>query len=259
MTKVSVLMPAYNEGKYLRESVIKTKKELSRIPHEIIIINDGSSDDTESIAIELSRKYRNVKVVSYTKNRGKGYALRKGFQHSTGEFIVFLDSDLDIPPSQVHRFIGALNNGYDVAIGSKYIPGARVNYTFKRWLFSTAYRNLVKVLLSLDVSDTQVGLKAFKRHVLENVFPRITVKRYAFDVELLTVISMYGYSIVEIPVKIEHKVYNSSIDWRAIARMFLDTMAVYYRKNVLHYYNGGIHEDSLAQLEGYRAPRGGGR
>jgi len=259
MHKISVLMPAYNEEKYLFRSVTTTAKELAGLPYEIIIINDGSSDNTEEVAFELSRKYKNIKVISYKKNHGKGYALREGFKKSEGDLIVFLDADLDIHPNQIHRFIRAIKKGYDIVIGSKYLPGARVNYTFKRWLFSILYRKLVKVLLSLDVSDTQVGLKVFRREVLENVFPRITVKRYAFDVELLTVASMSGYRIKEIPIKIEHKNHNSSIDISAILKMFIDTMAIYYRKNILQYYSGGTHEDIMAQLEGYRAPRSGRR
>jgi glycosyltransferase involved in cell wall biosynthesis len=229
-------MPAYNEGENLREAVIETMKELKGLDHEIIIINDGSKDNTLEVAKELSESFRNVRVVSYSRNRGKGYALKKGFEKSNGEIIVFFDADLDIPPSQIKRFLKALQNGYDVVIGSKYLPGARVMYSEKRRLFSIWYRTLVKILLKLDVSDTQVGLKVFRREVLERVFPKILVKKYAFDVELLTVINMYGYKIRELPVKIEHKHFNSSVNYKAILRMFIDTMAVFYRKNILHYY-----------------------
>jgi len=236
MPKISVLMPAYNEGENLREAVIETMKELKGLDHEIIIINDGSKDNTLEVAKELSESFRNVRVVSYSRNRGKGYALKKGFEKSNGEIIVFFDADLDIPPSQIKRFLKALQNGYDVVIGSKYLPGARVMYSEKRRLFSIWYRTLVKILLKLDVSDTQVGLKVFRREVLERVFPKILVKKYAFDVELLTVINMYGYKIRELPVKIEHKHFNSSVNYKAILRMFIDTMAVFYRKNILHYY-----------------------
>jgi len=239
MVLISVLMPAYNEGKGLENAVKTTMKELKGLDYEIIIINDGSKDNTREIAKMLCESYKNVKLVSYSQNRGKGYALKKGFEKSNGDIIVFFDSDLDIPPSQIRRFLKALNNGYDVVIGSKYLPGARVDYSKKRRLFSILYRTLVKALLKLDVSDTQVGLKAFKREVLEKAFSKILVKKYAFDVELLTVINMYGYRIHEIPIKIEHNIFNSSINYKEIARMFIDTMAIFYRKNILHYYNGG--------------------
>lgn len=238
MPKISILMPAYNEGKNLREAVIETMKELKGLDHEIIIINDGSRDNTPEVAKELCESFRNVRLVSYSKNRGKGYALKKGFEKSRGEIIVFFDADLDIPPFQIRRFLKVLQNGYDAVIGSKYLPGARVMYSEKRRLFSIWYRTLVKILLKLDVSDTQVGLKVFRREVLEKAFSKILVKKYAFDVELLTVINMYGYKIYELPIKIEHKSFNSSINYRAIARMFLDTAAIVYRKNILHYYNG---------------------
>ncbi|AIU69539.1 dolichol-phosphate mannosyltransferase [Thermococcus eurythermalis] len=238
MALISVLMPAYNEGKGLENAVKTTMKELKGLDYEIIMINDGSNDDTEEVAKMLCDSYKEVKLVSYPQNKGKGYALKKGFEKSRGDIIVFFDSDLDIPPSQIRRFLRALDNGYDVVIGSKYLPGARVKYSEKRRLFSILYRTLVKVLLNLDVTDTQVGLKVFKREVLEKAFSKVLVKKYAFDVELLTVINMYGYRIHEIPIKIEHNTFNSSINYREIARMFVDTMAVFYRKNILHYYNG---------------------
>ncbi|NJE06984.1 glycosyltransferase family 2 protein [Thermococcus sp. M39] len=238
MPTISVLMPAYNEGKNLEKAVRETMKELKGLDYEIIIINDGSRDNTLQVAKELCESFRDVRLVSYSKNRGKGYALKKGFEKSRGEIIVFFDADLDIPPFQIRRFLKTLQNGYDVVIGSKYLPGARVRYSKKRRLFSIWYRTLVKMLLKLDVSDTQVGLKVFRREVLEKAFSKILVKKYAFDVELLTVINMYGYKIYELPIKIEHKSFDSSIDYRAITRMFIDTMAIFYRKNILHYYNG---------------------
>ncbi|NJE03856.1 glycosyltransferase family 2 protein [Thermococcus sp. MV11] len=238
MSLVSVLMPAYNEGKTLENAVKITMKELRGLDYEIVIINDGSTDNTEEVARMLCESYKNIKLASYPENRGKGYALKKGFEKSVGDIIVFFDSDLEIPPFQIRRFLKALNNGYDVVIGSKYLPGARVDYSMKRRLFSIWYRSLVKVLLKLDVSDTQVGLKVFRREVLENAFSKILVKKYAFDVELLTVINMYGYRIHEIPIKIEHNVFNSSMTYREIVRMFIDTLAIFYRKNLLHYYDG---------------------
>ncbi len=236
MPEISVLMPAYNEGKNLEKAVKETMKELKGLDYEIVLINDGSEDNTLEVAKKLRESFKEVRVVSYHKNRGKGHALKKGFEKSSGKMIVFFDSDLDIPPSQIKRFLKVLNEGYDVVIGSKYLPGARVSYSEKRKAFSIWYRTLVKMLLKLDVSDTQVGLKVFRREVLERVFPKILVKKYAFDVELLTVINMYGYKIRELPVKIEHKHFNSSVNYKAILRMFIDTMAVFYRKNILHYY-----------------------
>ncbi len=240
MPTISVLMPAYNEERTLEKAVKETMKELRGLDYEIIIINDGSTDNTLKIAKELCESSKNVKVISYSKNRGKGYALKKGFEKSKGEIIVFFDSDLDIPPSQIRRFVKTLNKGYDVVIGSKYLPGARVKYSERRRLFSIWYRFLVKMLLKLDVTDSQVGLKVFKREVLEKTFSKILVKKYAFDVELLTVINMYGYKIHELPIKIEHKSFDSSIDLRAIARMFIDTIAIFYRKNIVHYYDNGV-------------------
>lgn len=238
MPYVSVIMPAYNEGATLEKAVKETMKELKGLDYEIIIVNDGSKDNTLQVAKEVCESFRNVKLVSYPRNRGKGYALKRGFEESRGDVIVFFDADLDIPPFQIKRFLKVLQEGYDVVMGSKYLPGARVRYSERRRILSIGYRMLVKMLVGLNVSDSQVGLKVFRRKVLEKVFPKILVKKHAFDVELLTVINMYGYKIHEVPIKIEQKCFNSSVDYKAIVRMFIDTMAIFYRKNILHYYNG---------------------
>lgn len=110
MPKVSILMPAYNESEVLGESVRTVRRELGKADYEIIIVNDGSEDNTEEVAKGLCRQYPNVHLVSYPKNRGKGYALKKGFERSRGDVIVFFDSDLDIPPFQIHRFLRALDS-----------------------------------------------------------------------------------------------------------------------------------------------------
>ncbi|CUX77303.1 glycosyl transferase, family 2 [Thermococcus chitonophagus] len=232
-------MPAYNEEKFLEMAVRETMKEISGLDYEIVVINDGSTDRTGEIARELARRYRRVKVVDYYNNHGKGFALKKGFEESSGDIVVFYDADLDIPPSQIPRFINVLLSGYDVVIGSKYVPGARVKYSERRRFLSVVYRNMVKFLVGLNVSDSQVGLKVFRREVLEDVFPRVLVKKYAFDVELLTVVSMLGYRIKEMPVRIEHKEFDSNINLESVFNMFVDTIAIFYRKNILHYYNGG--------------------
>jgi glycosyltransferase involved in cell wall biosynthesis len=247
---VSVLMPAYNEGDKIEDSVCETLRVLNslNVEHEIIVINDGSKDNTEDVVKALCERYDNVRLVSYYPNMGKGYALRRGFSVSGGDVIVFIDSDLDIHPSQIKPMLEQIKV-YDVVIGSKYLKGSNVKVTFKRKIFSKFYRILTRLLLKLNVSDTQVGLKVFRRYVLERVFPLVTVNRYAFDVELLTLIAMFGYTIYEMPVSINGH-YNSSVNYKEILRMFKDTLSVFYKKSILHAYGGG-YARPVAKLERY--------
>jgi len=248
---MSVLMPAYNEEENLESAVYETLNVMKslNVDFEVIIINDGSTDNTEDVARTLCDIYENVHLISYYPNKGKGYALKTGFSKSRGDVVVFIDADLDIHPSQIKSLLDAIERGYDVVIGSKFVKGANVKVSIKRRLFSIAYRTITRALIGLNVSDTQVGLKAFRREVLENVFPLVSINRYAFDVELLTLVTMFGYTICEVPVSINgHN--NSSVNYREIVRMLLDTLTVFYRKSIVHTY-GGAYAHPLAKLEGH--------
>ncbi len=237
---ISVIMPAYNEEEIIEEAIVRTATILESLNSswEIVVIDDGSTDSTFERANRLKKVYKNkLKVFTYNKNRGKGFALKYGFEHSVGDPIVFLDSDLDIDPSAIEHFINILNNdGVDVVVGSKRHPMSNVEYPLKRRVLSDAYFLMTKIMFNLNVKDTQVGLKAFRRRVLEDVMPRILVKRYAFDVELLANAVRRGYKVVEAPVNLNFK-FNSHINWMEIYRMFLDTLAVAYRMYIRRYYD----------------------
>jgi len=126
--------------------------------------------------------------------------------------------------------------GADVVVGSKRHPGSKVNYPINRKIFSEIYFRFVKTLFGIQVKDTQVGLKLYKRKVLEDVCPIVLVKRYAFDIEILANAHRLGYKIREAPVAINMN-FDSHVNKKAIWNMFWDTCAIYYRMNILHYYD----------------------
>lgn len=233
--KISIIMPAYNVSSIITHSIYETIRTLDATGfknYEIIVVNDGSTDETKKMVKKIIKIFKEkVKMISYSKNMGKGFALKRGFEISSGEIIVFYDADLDLPPYQIASFIYHLiEKKVDVVIGSKYLPGAKVRYSTRRWILSLGYKLLITLLLGLNVSDTQVGLKVFRRYVLEAVLPKITISKYAFDIELLTLINMFGYKITELPIILYQRSSFSSINIKAILRMFYDTMIVFLRK-----------------------------
>ena len=232
---VSLVIPAYDEEAKIEKMVARVDRVLreTALKYELIIVNDGSRDTTWRRALNLSLKNSNLKVVGYAVNQGKGYAIREGFSHASGDAVVFLDSDLDIAPGQISSYLQALKYG-DLVIASKRHPQSVVEVPFLRRFLSYGFNILVRLLTGLRVSDTQTGLKAGRRKALEPVFSVLTVRRFAFDVELLTVANLYGLKIVEMPVKI--RLTNTLFSPFQVWKMFIDLLGISYRLRVLKWY-----------------------
>ena len=232
-------MPAYNEA----EGVVPTIRDIQKIleeqgiKYEVIVVDDGSQDDTFAKALAVAKENSNVRAFSYPKNSGKGYAIKYGFRYARGDLVLFLDADSDLPAAQIPRFLGCMNGtDVDIIIGSKRHPLSKVDYPPLRGLLSRAYSLLVRALFNLKVADTQTGIKLFRREVLDRVFPKVLTKRYAFDLELLANASRLGYRIAEAPVEVNYR-FRSRISSSAVAGMLIDTLAIFYRMKILHYYD----------------------
>lgn len=243
MKKFSLIIPVYKQEKTIKrniESVIQALSVLS-IPYEIIPVIDGVLD--ASLAEIKKVKDKRIKPVGYQTNHGKGYAVRYGFAHATGDVIGFLDAGGDLKPQSLPLMLTNFEfENADVVIGSKRHPESKVAYPTYRKIVSWVYQKIVKILFGLDVSDTQVGMKIYKRKLLEEVLPRLLVKHFAFDIEILAIGYHLGYTkIFEAPVEINLFLSRSSIDWKRLARIsmnvMIDTLAVYYRLHILHYYD----------------------
>jgi glycosyltransferase involved in cell wall biosynthesis len=235
--QLSVLLPAYNEADQLHGNLLETVRTLAAAPpemdvhsFEVILIDDGSTDDTAAIAREVSRLDARVRVVSYAPNEGKGAALRHGFECAQGSWVAFLDADLDLHP---HLLFGLMrimrDEDADVVIGSKQHPQSRIEYPLLRRIYSRSYYALVRLMFGLPVRDTQTGIKLFKREVLARAFPRMTVQQYAFDLELLVLSNADGFCIVEAPVALKSRRLNQRIKLRDIVIMFRDTLGIWRR------------------------------
>ncbi len=235
---LSIVVPTYGGGPRIYDNLVKLDHALMVIgePYEIIVVSDGDSDNTPDEARRLDAPH--VRVYHYARNMGKGFALRYGVVRSHGEIVTFIDGDGDIDPAQIAVYLRIMRESdADIVVGSKRHHAAEVVYPPIRRLYSATYQALLRLLFDLQVRDTQVGLKLFKREVLASVLPRIVVKRYAFDLELLVVAHHLGFSrIVEAPVRIGQR-FGSTINRKAIVSMLIDTAAIFYRRNVLRYYD----------------------
>lgn len=232
--QLSLVMPAYNEGRTIEEAIYRVDNVVREmgLKYELIVVDDGSIDNTRMKVNNYARNNGHVKVVGYDNNVGKGFALKTGFSHAIGEMVVFMDSDAEIDPRQVVRYVEALKDA-DVVVASKWHPQSKVDTPLLRRVLSHGFNVLVKLLVGLRLSDTQTGLKAIRRSVFLNVFPRLTVKRYAFDVEMLVLANLLGLKVVELPINIR---IRNLLCLQEVWRMFLDLLGITYRLRVLRWY-----------------------
>lgn len=235
--KLSVIVPAYQESKNIYRNLSTLKKELEQLnrPYEVVVVCDGCSDTFKEATKLDSDK---VKVYHYEKNMGKGYALKYGVDRATGELVTFIDADMAIHPKEIDIFIKVMDiYDADIVIGSKRHPQSKVHYPLFRRFQSLMYQILIAILFQVNVKDTQTGLKLFKQEVLKKVLPRVLVKAYAFDLELLVVAHRLGYGrIIEAPVQINYP-FSSSVKLSSAWWALWDTLAIFYRLNILRHYD----------------------
>ncbi len=240
--KISVILPAYNEAPRIENCIRETIQALAGHNFEIIVVDDGSQDNTRAAALAAAAETPCVQVLGYAENRGKGYALKYGFEHSNGDFVAFLDADMQIHPRQLLTLYQEMQaRNANVVIGCKRYTESHVEYSPFRAFISVGYLWLVRLLFGLSLRDTQTGVKLFRREVLEQVWPRVSVKRFAFDLGLLVGALRFNYSIVEAPVDIvaiKDKPDRTSL--RTLLRTFLDTLVIYYEFSFWKWLNPGL-------------------
>ena len=238
---LSVIVPAYKQEKTIKrdlENIDSVLHEgLKELDFEIICVVDGRDDRTYEQAQKANSK--KIKIYGYDENKGKGYAVRYGMARARGHLISFLDAGMDISPKGIMMLMAHMQwYNADVIVGSKRHPVSRVNYPLRRRIYSIGYHLGVKLLFGLPLTDTQSGIKIFKRNVVEKVLPRLLVKTYAMDIEILSVTKYLGFNrIYEAPIEVRFDKRSSKIRWHTIFRMMIDTMAVFYRLKILRYYD----------------------
>lgn len=231
--KLSVVVPAYNEELHIYDNlnIIHACLEKFAKDYEIIVVNDGSRDKTLQEAMRAKKEKDNIKIVTYEINRGKGGAIKEGILRATGEYIAFLDADLDLEPEHIERFLKKMKKSHaDIVIGSKLHKDSVIHYPLKRKIMSYGYYIILKLLFRLDLKDTQTGVKLFRADVIQPIAKELRTSSYAFDIEILVKANQKGYKIVEMPIVLNYQreqENGSRIRIRNIIQMFTDTLQVW--------------------------------
>lgn len=204
---LSIVIPAFREEKKIIKDIKAAVKYIDKrkIVGEIIVVDDGSPDNTAKVARNIADEIHSMKVLSYSPNRGKGYAIRKGIEASTGQYVMFADSGLCVPYYFADKGFEKLNNSADIAIASRRYKGAEVvrSQPLYRRAGSKIFWWIVKSWLALpkQVTDTQCGFKLFKGDVARGLYSECIIDRFMIDIEMLCRAKKRGYKVEEFPVK----------------------------------------------------------
>lgn len=239
---LSVIVPAFNCRTIDNDlSTIKLYLDLLNLPYEIICVVDGQKSKRDKTREKAkTAKSQNTKIYFYPDNRGKGYAVRFGMARAKGGIIAFIDAGSDLHAKGIGLALEHMKwYNADIIIGSKRHNASKVFYPWKRKILSYIVQRATRFFFGLNVSDTQTGLKVFRREVLVKVLPRLIVKSWAFDLEILTVAKRLGFNrIFESPVEISHN-FSSNVGLSSVQNFAIDYLAILYRTYILRYYDDG--------------------
>jgi glycosyltransferase involved in cell wall biosynthesis len=236
---LSVVVPAYNEEERLPATLEAIASYLASQPFswEILVVDDGSEDRTAEVACAAMARVPQISLLRL-EHRGKGFAVRQGMLKARGEIVLFTDADLSTPIGEIHKLLAALEEGADVAIGSRQVSGAQRHLEpLHRHLMGRVFNYLVRVLAVPGIQDTQCGFKAFRCAAAQNIFSRLRLyaddapvvrgsRVTGFDVEVLFLARKLGYTVAEVPVLWRHDRRSKVDPLRDSYRMFLDVVRV---------------------------------
>ncbi len=223
---LSVIVPAYNEERCLEKNIGEFAAYLQRqdYDYEIIIVNDGSTDNTGAVARRLAQEIGGVRVIDNKENRGKGAAVREGLASALGDWRLFLDADNATTIDHIARAWPRFEHGYDIVIGSRNpldAPGAEQIIRQPLWkrVLGILGNRLIQLFAVPGISDTQCGFKAFSARAAREIVPRLTIERWGFDIEMLVIGRNSGYKIAAIPVE-----WRNSFDSRVGITGYAETL-----------------------------------
>lgn len=208
LPSITIVIPAYNERARLGRTLDRILDFINQEAWgaEIIVVDDGSRDQTAELVQTYARENPSVRLLSNPGNRGKGYSVRNGILHANGEFILFTDADLSSPIEEAPKLFRALEDGSDIAIGSRWVrPELQTQrQSLIRQILGRVFNGFLRLFLGLKFNDTQCGFKALRQHCAKAVFPLQKVEGWGFDPEILFLAHKMGFTVTEVPVVWAH-------------------------------------------------------
>lgn len=201
---LSIVIPAYNEEKRIGKTILAINEYLQKqnYSYEIIVADDGSKDNTVNLVKNLGEKVKNLRVIDNKENHGKGYVVRHGIMEAKGEYRLFMDADNATTVDQVENLLPFFKNGYDVVIGDRDLKESEIKKHQSRFkeILGDMANVLIQILAVPGIKDTQCGFKCFSAKFAEEIFPKLKVNRWGFDIEILALARKFGYKIKTVPV-----------------------------------------------------------
>lgn len=226
---LSIIIPSYNEELRLPPSLAAIAEYIQKSGRktEVLVVDDGSKDQTAAVAETFRVRIPQLRVVPNGENRGKGYSVRHGMMEARGDIVLFTDADLSAPIEEADKLIAALGQ-YDVAIGSRALDRnlIAVHESGFREFAGIIFNKIVRVVLWLPFVDTQCGFKAFRREKCKIIFEQQRIERFGFDPELLFLARVHGLKSIEIPVRWAHSPATKVSMFRDSVQMFLDVFTI---------------------------------
>lgn len=225
---LSIVIPAYNEENRINRTLQAVKDYYDSKPYsyDVLVVSDGSSDGTVLAARQFAETHSNFKVLDYTPNRGKGYAVRLGILKSIGDLILFMDADLATPLEETEKLINSIESGASVAIGSRPLKESNleIHQPWYREMLGRGFNKAVQLLSVKGIQDTQCGFKLFTKEAAHDIFSRTKLDRFGFDFEALQTAADLGYKIDEIPIRWSHQEGSKVILMRDGPQMIKDLL-----------------------------------
>lgn len=224
--RLIIIIPAYNEASRIIDSLTAIGLYIEKQDYscKVLVVDDGSTDSTLSICRKFAQKHPWMQIISYTRNKGKGHAVRVGILHSTADFYLICDADLATPIEELDGFWRYIDEGADIVIASRPIKGSHLmkRQPFYREMAGRALNHVIRILAVQGIADTQCGFKLFRGNVAQKIFSKCEIDGWSFDIEVLFIAQRYEFRIKEAAVHWYHRPGSKIRFFRDGIRMLRD-------------------------------------